>query len=95
MRSLLFIYIFCFIFPFIYNIFDSGGAPSNWAIARYVLAGSTQIFFLSLEYAELKYNGIGEYFSDPWNYVDSSQFIIYIIRVTLEITNDPNSKVKD
>lgn len=60
-----------------------------------MLAGSTQIFFLSLEYAELSYNGVGEYFHDPWNYVDSSQFLIYITRVTMEITNDPDSKKKD
>jgi len=46
------------------------------------------VFFLSLEYAELSYNGVGEYFSDPWNFVDSTQFIIYLTHISIETTKD-------
>ena len=50
---------------------------------------------MSLEYAELSYNGVSEYFGDPWNFVDSTQFIIYLTHISIETTKDAGSEAHD
>lgn len=102
MRNLLLLYIFGFMAPFIYNVFESnstysvtqadqdleasnGGKMPIGRLIRFCIACSVQVLFLSLEYAELSYNGVQEYFSDPFNYVDSSQLIIYVAQVWIQV----------
>jgi len=67
MRNLLLLYIFGFMFPFVYNIFEGADNSSSneipaGRIIRYGIAATVQLFFLLLEYAELKYSGVHEYF---------------------------------
>lgn len=38
----------------------------------YILCGATQFFFLTFEYAELKYSGAKDYLGSGWNYMDST-----------------------
>ena len=38
------------------------------------------------EYAEVKYNGISDYFSDSWNYFDSSLYVFLILNIYFSIT---------
>ena len=53
----------------------------NWKIIFQMflqtICGGTQIFFLTLEYAEIKYSGPSAYFQDGWNYMDSTQYLFY------------------
>jgi hypothetical protein len=49
----------------------------------YALSFITLTIFMIFEYAEMKYNGIEDYFSDSWNYFDFTQYIIFIINVLL------------
>lgn len=39
---------------------------------------------MSLEYAEMNYSGTGDYFKSGWNYVDSSQSILYLLQNCLK-----------
>ena len=48
------------------------------------LGGLTLSFFQYLEFAEIKYEGLGGYLAEPWNYIDSSQFVIYIVFMVLD-----------
>lgn len=73
-------YICCFVLPYSYNVYviDSNhDEPSEiinyWIIHfNYMLAMSTQIGFLLFELADIKYNGIYEYFTNGWNLFDAS-----------------------
>ena len=90
-KSLLMIYVLGFYLPFIYVSF----IISNFNIAKhssydvyaiyfmYILSFITLTIFMIFEYAEMKYNGIEDYFSDSWNYFDSTQYIFFIINVFL------------
>ena len=87
--------------PFVYNIFVSNNSYASAevegdlenlhvvttaTVLRYCVAFSVQLFFLSLEYAELAHAGVVEYFQDPFNYVDSSQMIIYVAQVWIQLS---------
>lgn len=58
----------------------------------YAVGGFTQIVFVVLEYAEMKTNGIYEYFSDGYNVFDFSMPIFYIVHIAIRI--DAN-KIED
>ena len=49
----------------------------------FALSFITLTIFMIFEYAEMKFNGIEDYFSDSWNYFDSTQYIFFIINVFL------------
>ena len=36
---------------------------------------------VSLEIAEIKYSGFSSYFQNGWNYMDSTQFIFYLLQI--------------
>lgn len=67
---LLLIYCVGFVVPQITNIYINGlrremKLPDNFVILQmilYVMCGTTQFFFYTLEYAEMQYSGIGNYF---------------------------------
>ena len=46
----------------------------------------TQIAFLVLELADMRYNGFKNYFSDGWNLFDTSQFVVYSIHLAVRIS---------
>ena len=43
----------------------------------------TLTVFQIFEYAEIKFNGISNYFSDWFNYFDATQFLFYIANIIL------------
>lgn len=49
----------------------------------FVMCGMTQFFFLTLEMGEIQYSGMKSYFQDGWNYIDSTQYLFYLLRVFL------------
>jgi len=68
LELLLKVYMLGFMVPQILMIYIKG-----WE--RHVLhwiACITLCFFQYLEYAEIKYEGIGGYLTEAWNYIDSS-----------------------
>lgn len=54
----------------------------------YVMGGITQVIFVILEYAEMKTNGISEYFSDSYNVFDFSMPIFYIVHIAIRINSN-------
>ena len=54
----------------------------------------TQFFFLTLEYAEIKYSGWSSYLDDGWNYMDGSQGFIYLIQTYLKISQKQEHSAK-
>ena len=90
-KALLIFYIIGFYLPFIYASFTI----SNFDYTKenqsdlytiylmYVISFFTLTVFMVFEYAEMKYNGIEDYFSDSWNYFDSTQYIFFIINFFL------------
>ena len=89
------LYFFGFIIPLAINIY-SETRGNEWKLPLYVAYGlkalglSTQCFFLYLEVPELEFNTLKEYFSDSWNYVDSTQIIFYTGRLILSMKETPD-----
>lgn len=61
-------------------------------MAFFVCCGMTQFFFFTLEIAEMKYSGFQSfttgvitYFSDGWNYMDSTVPFFYFLQTYLNI----------
>lgn len=87
-QTLLIIYTFGFVIPYIIHIYIGGRMREvnlpNWVVVVqftcFILCGATQVFFLSLEAAEMKYSGIVNYFQDGWNYIDSTQALFYLLQ---------------
>ena len=60
---------------------------NNMVIIELILfqiRGATQIFFLTLEYAEMSAMGFYAYFSIGWNYIDSTQYIFFLAQVYMK-----------
>lgn len=100
-KLMLIFYFTCFYSLFIYNCialeyFEQiqsetyGHFIVRWCF--YAVGGFTQIVFVVLEYAEMKTNGIYEYFSDGYNVFDFSMPIFYIVHIAIRI--DAN-KIED
>ena len=91
-RRLLFIYSVGFVIPQICNIYLNGQRTEQaltdgqilFQVCLSVICGATQFFFLTLEYAEMKYSGVGAYLQDGWNYMDSTQGIFYSLQVYMK-----------
>ena len=79
-KTLLIIYSIGFVIPQILNIYLCAGVQEMYIsneqivlqMVLYVMRGVTQIFFLTLEYAELQDSGFYAYFQNGWNYMDST-----------------------
>ena len=80
--------------PFIYNNLSVNEVSLTskesilhfkFRIFLYILASFTQISFLMFEFAEIKQNGIGGYFSDGWNIYDSSQPLWFTIHFIIRL----------
>lgn len=78
--------------PFAYNLFylgsnhDEKKVLNYWIVhMNYTLAMCTQIAFLVLELADIKYNGYRSYFSNGWNLFDASQFIVFSIHLFVRV----------
>ena len=81
MKYLLYLHLFGFYLPYIYNTFVINYSLQNqddqneWIhkIFMYVLYGImmiTQLIFCLFEIAEIKQNGFVNYFKEGWNYFD-------------------------
>lgn len=51
----------------------------------YIVCGATQIFFMSLEIAEIQYSGFRNYFQNGWNYMDFSQIFFFVASTYLRL----------
>lgn len=51
----------------------------------YIIGAFTQILFVILEYAEIKSNGIKDYFSDQYNIFDFSMPIFYFVHIGIRV----------
>lgn len=58
----------------------------------YTICGTTQFFFLTLEYAEISYSGASNYFQDGYNYMDSTQAMFYTAQIYLKCHQNEQTK---
>ena len=86
MSTLLVVFIAGFMLPLALMIYVKGRLRH---ILHYV-AFITLCFFEYLEFAQIRYEGWAEYFSDGWNYVDSSQFLLYGSYLIMDIFASEN-----
>ena len=81
--KLLLVYLYGFIIPFAINIYYQGNL--YFQIVLTTCGMTTQLFFLSLEYPEIKYIGYDDYFESMWNYADLSQILFYTASLILQV----------
>lgn len=73
--------------PQIINIYINGlyyetAMPTRDVVLQmvlYLICGTTQFFFATLEYSEIKYSGWKNYLKDGYNYMDGTQGLFYTI----------------
>ena len=79
-KALLIFYVIGFYLPFIYASFTisnfdytkENSSDLFTIYLMYAISFFTLTVFMVFEYAEMTYNGIEDYFSDSWNYFDST-----------------------
>jgi hypothetical protein len=94
-KNLLIIYTLGFYLPFVYtciliNNSFAASEKSSFDLIKlytlYALSFLTQTVFMVFEYAEIKFNGLSNYFSESWNYFDSSLYVFLILNIYFSIT---------
>jgi len=75
------LYVFGFLIPFTLSL---SVKDKTWLNMFFVVCLMTQIFFISFEFAQLKEQRLN-YFKDPWNLLDSSQFAFFILLFVIKM----------
>ena len=81
MVLLILIFVLGFALPLVLMIYVGGRAKH----ALHLIALLTVSFMGYLETAEIATEGIAGYFSEGWNWIDSSQVLVYVIYLIMHL----------
>lgn len=83
-KTIFFIYIFGFVFPFIFSLFDNDKTSVTWCLS---VAFVVQLMLMFIELIQMRYAGFGDYLSDPWNYFDMTHCFLFTMIFIRRVSN--------